>query len=241
MIPVICFSYQGHISAVPLYAELQYRSTARWLKVICLGLMACVILYNATGLLGFLSFLSGTESDILKSFLEHTDALNIPIGFMTTAIAAVAMAVSVTCAVFTFCARSAVLDELARLCGWSAAVLAESPLVFYGVTYIWMMAVAVCAVRVPDIGKVVSVVGNFSAFFMFQFPGCCLLSAANSKDAEDRDGAGPVTAKRAISLRVVTAGQNFGSRSSTLRILGWMFNVIGTVVFILGMCSAFFP
>jgi len=235
LIPVICFSYQGHISAVPLYAELQYRSTVRWMKVIALGLAACVVLYNVTGVLGYLQFLEGTQSDVLKSFLQYPDALNIPAGFVLAGRLAVTMAVSVTSAVFTFCARSAVLDELNRLCGQNI----ESFTVFYSVTAAWMAAIAVTAICAPDVGAVVSVVGNFSAFFMFHFPGFCLIAAADERSGRDHaDGDGKV--QRSLSLRFISVGESLDRRSLCLRILGWTFVSVGTVVFVFGMASAMY-
>jgi amino acid permease len=111
--PVVCFSYQGHISAVPLYHELTKRSMTRWVAVISLGLGSCFILYNASGCLAYLTFLDSTQGDILKTFLAEDVA--IPRIFVTIARAAVAVAVCVTSGVYTFCARSAILDELDRI------------------------------------------------------------------------------------------------------------------------------
>merc|ERR1711972_448058 len=95
-LPVICFSYQGHISAVPLYCELRGRSMRRWGIVISFGLIACVALYNATGVLRYLEFLEKTQSDILKSFMDKHYEPNIPMGLVAVARIAVAVAVSVT-------------------------------------------------------------------------------------------------------------------------------------------------
>jgi len=210
ILPVVCFSYQGHISAVPLYYELTRRSMTRWVAVISLGLGSCVVLYNATGVLAYLTFLDRTQGDILKTFL--TEDVAIPKAIVTIARAAVAVKVCVTSGVFTFCARSAILDELDRFFG---KTMSSSYSVFLLVTFCWAALVAVVAVLAPDISKVVSVVGNVSAFFMFHFPGICILA----------------------TLR--TDKQMLNNKSRRLRLVaGWTFIVLGTFIFCAGLWSA---
>lgn len=222
LIPVICFSYQGHISAVPLYAELRYRSPTRWLKVIMMGLTACVLLYNAAGLLGYMQFLEETQGDILQSFAQP-GALYIPTEFVTVARAAVVIAVSVTSAVLTFCSRGALLGELSGL--WGERL--ESYGAFLTVTYCWVAAVAVTAVFVPKMGAMISVVGNFSAFFMFLFPGLCLVVAAKG---DKSDCAQERPQSEAVPKLPMSRGVQLA--------LGWAFVVLGVVVFVLGMSNA---
>ena len=115
-LPVICFSYQGHISAVPLYAELKTRSMTSWYIVVGSGLLVCVAVYNSSGLLGYLTFLDKTKHDILSNFDEPHSAY-ISQGFITVARGAVAMAVMTTFAVFQFCARAAILNEVGNFLG----------------------------------------------------------------------------------------------------------------------------
>jgi len=227
---------------VPLYAELHCRSTARWLKVIAIGLTACVVLYNAAGLTGYLQFLDQTQSDILTSFLIRPEALFLPSWCMMAARAAVAAAVCVTCAVFTFCARSALLDELAALTGAdSPRDVPVSNWVWLTVTYGWLGAVTAVAVCVPDIGVVVSVAGNFSAFFMFHFPGFMLLAAAR-EDSEDMSHklSERSLIRRKLSLRVLDSLPKIDSYKSLMVVLGWTFIVVGTFVFVLGFSSALY-
>jgi len=165
-----------------------------------------------------------TQSDILTSFVLLPEALFLPSGCMTAARVAVAAAVSVTCAVFTFCARSALLDELAAFIGGDAPRdAAVSIHVWLLVTYVWLGAVAAVAVCVPDIGVVVGVAGNFSAFFMFHFPGFMLLAAAR----EDSDDISRKCSERS-------------SHKWVMVVLGWTFIVVGTFVFVLGFSSALY-
>jgi len=208
--PVVCFSYQGHISAVPLYYELTKKSMTRWAAVISLGLGICVVLYNATGCVAYLTFLDNTQGDILKSFLMEDVA--IPRTIVTVARVAVAIKVCVTSGVFTFCARSAILDEMDRMHG---KPVSSSYSTFLLVTFGWAATVALVAVVAPDISKVVSVIGNVSAFFMFHFPGMCILATIRA----DR--------------------HTLSNRSKRFRwVAGWTVIVLGTVVFFAGLWSA---
>jgi len=222
IIPVVCFSYQGHISAVPLYYELRRRSMRRWNVVVGAGLGVCVLLYNVTGFVGYLQFGTATQSDVLKSFSGHEPCL--PVYLIEFARVAVAIAVSVTSAVFTFCARSAILDELSSVFGYG---LQKPPYpLFLTVTCVWVVLIALVAMSLPDIGVVVALVGNICAFFMFHFPGLCMI-AITYQDAEaaqrQHDHTGPRELSHAQSCTVVC---------------GWVFIALGSVVFALGMASS---
>eukprot|EP00927_Polykrikos_kofoidii_P077556 TRINITY_DN74494_c0_g1_i1.p1 TRINITY_DN74494_c0_g1~~TRINITY_DN74494_c0_g1_i1.p1 ORF type:complete len:410 (-),score=36.60 TRINITY_DN74494_c0_g1_i1:42-1271(-) len=208
-IPVVCFSYQGHISAVPLYAELNRRSMQKWGTVITFGLGGCVVLYNIAGCLGYVQFLDATQGDILKSFLANEKDLAIPAGMLSIARAAVATKVAVTSSMFTFCARSAILDELQ----FKGAKYSYS--LFLWVTVAWSSLVSIVAILVPDIAKIVSVIGNVSCLFMFQFPGMCILA----------------TVREDISMLSST------SKWSRL-VAGWTLILLGMFIFCSGLFNA---
>lgn len=57
-----------------------------------------------------------------------------------------------------------------RRCGGTAAPLLESRS-RYTLTVLWLVATLAIAMFVPDISKVISVIGGISAFFIFIFPG----------------------------------------------------------------------
>jgi sodium-coupled neutral amino acid transporter 7/8 len=179
VLPTICFGFQGHIAAVPLYAELRGRSLKKFDWVIGLTLMACLVIYNLTGWLGYLSFGEDTDTDILKNLDENS---------VKVVIARVAVAVSVvtTYAILHFCARRSIMDEyegwMKRRSDRGETLLQKSPdtppastkasdSFFMFVTVVWNAAVLLVALAVPDIGKLVSIMGNLCAFFMFQV--CC--------------------------------------------------------------------
>ncbi|XP_061677604.1 putative sodium-coupled neutral amino acid transporter 8a isoform X6 [Syngnathoides biaculeatus] len=51
----------------------------------------------------------------------------------------------------------------------------------YMLTFLWITATLLIALFVPDISKVISVIGGISAFFIFIFPGLCLVFAMQSE------------------------------------------------------------
>jgi sodium-coupled neutral amino acid transporter 7/8 len=59
--PTICFGFQGHISAVPLYAELRGRSLRKFNIVTYISLFACMVAYNLTGFMGECDLLGEEE------------------------------------------------------------------------------------------------------------------------------------------------------------------------------------
>lgn len=51
----------------------------------------------------------------------------------------------------------------------------------YTLTAVWVTVTLLIAVFVPDISKVIGVIGGISAFFIFIFPGLCLMFAMQSE------------------------------------------------------------
>eukprot|EP00941_MAST-03F_sp_MAST-3F-sp1_P006339 g6339.t1 len=320
-LPVLCFSYQGHISAVPLYAELKVRTASRWYAVVGIGLAVCVLIYNISGLLGYLTFLDGTKSDVLSNF-DESGSLFIGRGWIVVARAAVAIAVMTTFAVFQFCARAAIMNEvkiyfennndhngvddededgegeysaLENDVEVGGVTLVEdghlhelsSPLtaapssketenikkkknddfLFTTVTAVWCGLVSIIAIWVPNITKMIAIVGNFSCFFMFHFPGMMLIAIVLEEmkemesiehncdyhiqlESEDEEKL-PNTPRlsgmrenRSVEARLDRMGKNGEKKKATMnlrnyaRILfGVSFIMIGTLVFVLGLGS----
>ncbi|MEQ2277583.1 hypothetical protein XENORESO_004722 [Xenotaenia resolanae] len=63
----------------------------------------------------------------------------------------------------------------------------------YVLTVLWIMTTLLIAMFVPDISKVISVIGGISAFFIFIFPGLCLMFAMQSE---------PVSCKTRVALTI---------------------------------------
>ncbi|MEQ2240469.1 hypothetical protein ILYODFUR_015284 [Ilyodon furcidens] len=63
----------------------------------------------------------------------------------------------------------------------------------YVLTVLWITTTLLIAMFVPDISKVISVIGGISAFFIFIFPGLCLMFAMRSE---------PVSCKTRVALTI---------------------------------------
>uniref|UniRef100_A0A1A8MGD5 Solute carrier family 38, member 8 n=1 Tax=Nothobranchius pienaari TaxID=704102 RepID=A0A1A8MGD5_9TELE len=85
----------------------------------------------------------------------------------------------------------------------------------YVLTAVWIMVTLLIAVFVPDISKVISVIGGISACFIFIFPGLCLMFAMQSE---------PVSCKTRVALTVwgvvtLICGAFVFGHSTTLSVL----------------------
>lgn len=158
--------------------------------------------------------------------------MRIPPACVAAARAAVAMAVSVTFAVFTYCARTAILDELANWQGKAREL--PSLQRFVAVTYAWVAAIAAAAICVPNMGVVVSIVGNLSTLFMFHFPGLCLIASAHGQSDAGDECCGATVWRKLLQFSDLAPG----ARRQVAT--GWLFIVVGTFVFVLGLTNALY-
>ena len=237
-LPVICFSFQGHISAIPLYAEMRHRTLRNFDLVIGLGLAICIVIYNLTGWVGYLSFGDDTASDILVNLSTKSPLVNI-------ARLCVALAVATSYAILHFCARKVLLDHFGAFLATphivgacpaladAAAPRSQSRLSFYFITSLWAVMVLLLVLKFPDVGEVVSFVGNLAACFMFIFPGIalCSLSRANSVGSGADGGH-----KHVASARAALAAETIEKENATFWRHGVSFVVFGCVVFAVGLC-----
>jgi len=86
-VPIFVYGYTCHPNVLPLYLELQRRSTKRMHKVMRTGLSFAWFLYILVGAFGFLTFRHATDGNILTNDFHH-DAVVV--------IGAIGMVVSVT-------------------------------------------------------------------------------------------------------------------------------------------------
>eukprot|EP00936_MAST-01D_sp_MAST-1D-sp1_P001035 g1035.t1 len=237
-LPVICFSFQGHISAIPLYAEMRHRTLRNFDLVIGLGLAICIVIYNLTGWVGYLSFGDDTASDILVNLSTTSPLVNI-------ARLCVALAVATSYAILHFCARKVLLDHFGAFLATphivgSCPSLADTTtpqrqprLAFFFVTSVWAVMVLLLVLKFPDVGEVVSFVGNLAACFMFIFPGIALCSLSRVNGVGDTANGG---LKHTASARVALAAQTMEKENATFWRHGISFVAFGCVVFTVGLC-----
>merc|ERR1712224_159085 len=86
-VPIFVYGYTCHPNVLPLYLELQRRSTKRMHKVMRRGLSFAWLLYTLVGIFGFLLFRNGTDGNILTNdFHKDTVVVIGAIGMATSVI-----------------------------------------------------------------------------------------------------------------------------------------------------------
>ncbi|XP_072757109.1 sodium-coupled neutral amino acid transporter 7 [Anoplolepis gracilipes] len=170
IIPIICFAYQSHMTAIPTYACMKDRHLGKFTLCVVISMLICFGAYSIVGYFGYLTFGSGkVPSDILQGYTEKSVVL-------TVAIIAVAVKNFTTYPIVLYCGRDALLGifniNLDRI---DVRVI---------VTLIWFISSLVIAILVPDISPVINLLGALSAMFIFVLPGICLLQKVLFRDSE---------------------------------------------------------
>lgn len=175
--PSICFAYQCHISAVPIYAtSLKSRSIPRWNSVVSLAFLVILAVNSITGAAGYLKFQGTTLPDILSNFHESS-VIDTARVFMTISIIS-------SYGVLTFCGKTAVLNVIGTEHNENSGSFNDSSqqIIYYSLTTIWVFGSICLGIYVPDISNVIGVIGNLAAAFIFIFPG--LVSIKNRVETE---------------------------------------------------------
>merc|ERR1719219_982530 len=77
VVPICILSYACHTSILSIYAELNFPSKKRMLKVTRRGVFSCFMFYVITGMFGFLTFLEDTRDNILLNDYGRNYAIAI--------------------------------------------------------------------------------------------------------------------------------------------------------------------
>uniref|UniRef100_A0A8C5JLK1 Solute carrier family 38 member 8 n=1 Tax=Junco hyemalis TaxID=40217 RepID=A0A8C5JLK1_JUNHY len=165
VIPTICFGFQCHEACVAIYSSMRNQSFSHWVTVSVLSMLICLLIYSLTGLYGYLTFGEAVASDVLMSY-PGNDPLVI--------VARLLFGVSIVTIypIVVLLGRSVVKDLWAApKRGAVAASEAHERRGRVALTVTWMAATLGIALFVPDIGKVIELIGGISAFFIFIFPG----------------------------------------------------------------------
>ncbi|NXP88196.1 AVT2 protein, partial [Passerina amoena] len=166
VIPTICFGFQCHEACVAIYSSMRNQSFSHWVTVSVLSMLICLLIYSLTaGLYGYLTFGKAVASDVLMSY-PGNDPLVI--------IARLLFGVSIVTIypIVVLLGRSVVKDLWAApKCGAVTVSEAHERRGRVALTVTWMAATLGIALFVPDIGKVIELIGGISAFFIFIFPG----------------------------------------------------------------------
>jgi amino acid permease len=67
-LPVICFGYQCHVNAVPIYACLKKKTLSEFTKSIIVSIVIVFLAYTVSATFGYLTFGDKINDDLLKSY-----------------------------------------------------------------------------------------------------------------------------------------------------------------------------
>lgn len=174
-IPTICFGFQCHVSSVPVYNSMERPTVQRWGWVVTAAVVICLFVYTGTGVCGFLTFGSSVNVDVLLSY--PSDDISV-----TIARASIILCVLTSYPILHFCGRTVIEGLWLRYKGEALEVdssIERRRRILQTVT--WFLLTLVLGLFIPDIGKVISVIGGLAACFIFVFPGLCLVEAKFSE------------------------------------------------------------
>ncbi|XP_024411607.2 solute carrier family 38 member 8 [Desmodus rotundus] len=176
--PTICFGFQCHEAAVSIYCSMRNQSLSHWALVSVLSLLACCLVYSLTGVYGFLTFGTEVSADILMSYPRDDGAIII---------ARVLFAVSIVTVypIVLFLGRSVMQDFWRRSCCQACGLQALADPSELGVrmllTVLWVTVTLAMALFLPDLSEIIGIIGGISSFFIFIFPGLCLICAISTE------------------------------------------------------------
>uniref|UniRef100_A0A8B9PX47 Solute carrier family 38 member 8 n=1 Tax=Apteryx owenii TaxID=8824 RepID=A0A8B9PX47_APTOW len=172
VIPTICFGFQCHEACVAIYSSMRNQNFSHWVAVSVLSMLICLLIYSLTGLYGYLTFGEDVAADILMSY-PGNDAVVI--------VARLLFGISIVTIypIVVLLGRSVVRDMWVNPKRGAVPVAeAHEQRTRVVLTVSWIAATLAIALFVPDIGKVIGLIGGISAFFIFIFPGLAGLTAA---------------------------------------------------------------
>ncbi|XP_046536330.1 putative sodium-coupled neutral amino acid transporter 8 isoform X2 [Equus quagga] len=162
--PTICFGFQCHEAAVSIYCSMRNQRLSHWALVSVLSLLACCLVYSLTEV----------SADILMSY---------PGNDVVIIVARVLFAVSIVTVypIVLFLGRSVMQDfwrrGCCRACGPRALADSSGPWVRMPLTILWVTVTLAMALFLPDLSEIIGIIGGISSFFIFIFPGLCLICA----------------------------------------------------------------
>uniref|UniRef100_A0A3Q2E9L0 Solute carrier family 38 member 8a n=1 Tax=Cyprinodon variegatus TaxID=28743 RepID=A0A3Q2E9L0_CYPVA len=166
VIPTICFGFQCHEASIAIYSSMENQRLSHWALISVVTMVICLLIYSLTGAYGYLTFGKAVDPDILMSYSTH-DKL------MLVARLLFGVSIITIYPIIVLLGRSVIQDPL--LSWWrrrGGGLLAKfESRSRYVLTVLWITTTLLIAVFVPDISKVISVIGGISAFFIFIFPG----------------------------------------------------------------------
>ncbi|KAG2470174.1 putative sodium-coupled neutral amino acid transporter 7 [Polypterus senegalus] len=176
--PTICFGFQCHVSSVPVFNSMKKPEIKSWGRVVTVGMILCLFVYTGTGVCGFLTFGSTVNQDVLMSYPSNDIAVAFARAFII-------VCVLTSYPILHFCGRAVVEGLWLRFRGEPLEVdVTRERRRRIIQTIVWFTLTLLLALFIPDIGRVISVIGGLAACFIFVFPGLCLIQVKLSEIQE---------------------------------------------------------
>lgn len=166
--PIMALGMCCHMTSVPLYYELNGRTTARFSIVVLCANSMVLFFYLGFGTFGLLTFGVNVQPDILLSY-SPSDTL------MMIARGAISVSVIASYPIFLFLGRNAIEDtlvQLGNLCSQNVTPNNELRRIF--VTLCWHLSALSISLLTSSLAVVLAYVGSIAALFMLFFPGYIL-------------------------------------------------------------------
>ncbi|XP_061200071.1 solute carrier family 38 member 8 isoform X1 [Neopsephotus bourkii] len=210
VIPTICFGFQCHEACVAIYSSMRNQSFSHWIAVSVISMLICLLIYSLTGLYGYLTFGEAVAPDVLMSYPG-----NDPVVIVARLLFGVSIITIYPIVVLL--GRSVVRDVwVTPKHGAMAVAEAQEQRSRVALTVTWMATTLTIAIFVPDIGKVIELIGGISAFFIFIFPGLCLVCITGTRTLGPRKKAALIT----WGVLSVLGGAFVCGQSAALAVLG---------------------
>ncbi|KAM9408300.1 putative sodium-coupled neutral amino acid transporter 8 [Pholidichthys leucotaenia] len=181
VIPTICFGFQCHEACVAIYSSMDNKNLSHWVVISVISMFFCLLIYTLTGVYGFMTFGKAVAADILMSY-PGNDVVMI--------IARLLFGISIITIypIILLLGRSVILNLMLRIRRHYCGIVTHS---FESrcrvvLTVAWITFTLLIAMFVPDMSDVISVIGGISAFFIFIFPGLCLLFTMQTENVSSR-------------------------------------------------------
>ncbi|CAF1291444.1 unnamed protein product [Rotaria sp. Silwood1] len=166
VLPTMCFSYQAHVNAVPVFLSL--KSRADCIKATITSTIVLILSYGFVAVCGYLTFGTKVDHDILMSYQPISSVVLI-------AIIMVAIKTYTAYPVNLFCGRTAI-DSLSKES--TTSLIATDPRQSIEgrilIVCLWFFSTLAAAVFLPNISIAIHYLGALAASFIFIFPGLCL-------------------------------------------------------------------
>ncbi|CAL8374765.1 unnamed protein product [Arctogadus glacialis] len=176
VIPTICFGFQCHEASIAIFSSMKNQKLSHWVFISVVSMIICLLIYTLTGIYGFLTFGPAVKPDILMSY-NGDDVLMV--------IARLLFGISILTIypIILLLGRSVMQDPILKWWAGRDGSVPETVEVRSRcvLSFLWIALTLLIAMFVPDISKIISVIGGVSAAFIFIFPGLCLICAMQSE------------------------------------------------------------